>query len=135
MGSAPLLSILGAKYGQTRTKTRTRGSRPMDRFLKFLGGLAIVLLTVPLWGVVIQDLWGWFITPAFGITPPSIWICVGLQASAGVFLTSTLQGLSTIKEKLGCKTDMAELLVQSVLSPLFAWGIGGIIHLIAGWAA
>lgn len=53
-----------------------------------LGCLAVVLslpLIILLRGFVMSILWGWFVTPVFGISSPGLAACLGLSITVDAF--------------------------------------------------
>lgn len=85
---------------------------------------AIILLSLPfawwnaIWG---QFLWGWFVTPLFGIAVPSIWLLAGFFLTVGYF----------VKERTHRKEDTKNYwysLLLGVLQPPCAALIGYIIY-------
>ena len=92
-----------------------------------LGCLALLLAFVPLLllrGVTLHILWGWFITPAFSLPSPGIWMCLGLAMVARAFLP---EGETERKKK-----PFAEEVVTLIVRPLFLSGMtlafGFLVH-------
>ena len=98
----------------------------MGKFLAYTGvaifGIAVAgVLTVLgslLGGVVLQDLWGWFIVP-FGLPELGLAHAIGINIIVG-FLTYRY-----IPSKDG---DGGTAGITPFVYVLFAWGIGAVVH-------
>lgn len=98
-------------------------------------GCLSLLLTLPLamWEAwVVGTLWGWFVTPAFGIGVPAFWHIVGMLVLIGVVKTK-----STDIRREDVDADDADLfsmfrqVIVGVLMPLTGLAWGALIHWIA----
>lgn len=83
--------------------------------------IALVPLTL-LSGLVLTDLWAWFIVPTFGLDPLSLPAAIGLSIIVG-YLTAN-QAPDSDKEPWAVAI---ETVVTSLFRILFAWGAGAIV--------
>lgn len=88
-----------------------------------LAGLALlfVILTTLLGGLVLQDLWGWFIVP-LGVMQISIVHAIGISLVVRLVTYTIPKG----NEDMG---DTLSRVIASILYLLAVWGIGFIVHL------
>jgi hypothetical protein len=84
--------------------------------------VAALVLLAALNGWVLHVLWGWFVTPTFGVAAPSVAMCLGLGLTANLFIHT---GDST-KEKAWWKP-----LLEGFLRAVVVLGVGYIVHLCA----
>lgn len=89
-----------------------------------VGGLIVYGAIVG--AVVVSALWGWFITPTFGIAVPPLPVVAGLSLFAHYV---TYQSQSTYKDH---STNGVQDSVVGMLYPWLALFIGWLIHLWAG---
>ncbi len=89
-----------------------------------LGGLMIYWAIAG--AIVLSALWGWFITPLFGIPVPPLPMVAGLSMVAK-FLTHSQQ--STYQDH---KTNWESDLVMGLVAPWLTLFVGWLIHLWAG---
>src|SRR5688500_6362082 len=87
--------------------------------------LALIVPGIIFTGYVLTILWGWFVTPAFGLAVPSIPIMLGLSLIVGY---STHKIPNTEDNRPANKIFMAAIM-NSLGRPLLYLGIGYIIHL------
>lgn len=95
--------------------------------------IVALLLTLPVtvWRAYVAGiLWVWFVTPAFGLPAPPLWIM------AGLFLMVHMTHQWNIKQATDdLKTDgqrAGVMLFMSVLGPALTLFFGWLIHLLAG---
>lgn len=95
---------------------------------ELLGCVALFLslpLQIALRGFVLNVLWGWFITPIFGMSSPGVVACVGLSVTAAAF-----RGVNTDETEEG---DAGEKCLRLIFWPLFSTllslALGWIVHL------
>lgn len=83
-----------------------------------------VIVSVLMNGWVLSILWGWFISPLFGLPPLSVASAIGLALIFGMFMRT--DNLNEDKTK-----NLGEMIVflvaQAVLSPLFTLFVGWIV--------
>ena len=102
----------------------------MLSFLSFLLPIAGVIL----YAAILQDSWGWFITPEFGIAAPAFWVCAGI---AYMFRVFTKRASRNEVESLLEGSDSSDYLTfvtvffNQIFSPLFNWFVLWIIYCIA----
>jgi len=102
--------------------------------LSCLGMLSLAFVTTIIatvvGGLVIQIMWGWFITPLFGILPPTVVQAIGLS----YFVSA----LSPIKVDTKSKTDnegksilgqAVTACLVAVFQPLFLLALGYVVSL------
>lgn len=97
--------------------------------MEILGRFALFLvLGVPLLllrGVVFQDLWGWFVTPAFGIQAFSLPICIGLMYVVS-FANPNFNGALDDDDDSSTERSLTKFFFVTFYS-LMVWGYGAII--------
>lgn len=76
-------------------------------------------------GYAISVLWGWFITPVFGLPILNIPQAIGL----GLIITFLTQAIDCRKDEDDTKTQIIKSIFIIILRPLFALLIGYIVHL------
>lgn len=87
-------------------------------------------------GIVIHDGWGWFITPEFGIKAPSYAVCVGFWALVRIFCLdgasrADVHAINSESDAEKCEYVLALSLTNSILFPLFYWGLMWVLYCIA----
>lgn len=97
-----------------------------DKILKLLGAFAVLVLVLPLmfwnaWGLSV--LWGWFVTPLFGLPVPLLWQIVGLL----LFVHYALR-----KYDPNDGEKWAEKFMSGIFFPPLAVGIGWVIKTAFG---
>lgn len=98
-------------------------NKPDDRDVA-LGCLLMILLipsVIAFNGYTLHVLWGWFLTPAFGVDPPDVVLCIGLALLVGMFVN-----VDIAKSK---DEGFWEGLAISVLKPIFV----NLFALAFGW--
>jgi hypothetical protein len=96
-------------------------------FVTVLAFPAFIVGNLLLEGHVLNQLWGWFLTPVSGVSPPGWAICAGL---------STLLGVARLKPDWSKQEESSLGLVWGrmighLAGILLMWGIGYLIHLCA----
>lgn len=100
-----------------------------------LGRFTSALLLVPMFvwnaflrGFVLSCLWGWFVTPVFGLAVPPLLACIGLSLMAGYLVSVRLPDRDkTAAEKEVAYSEWRQALTASV-AHLLTLGIGWLIH-------
>ena len=87
-----------------------------------IGLLAIAPLAV-LNGWVITVMWGWFITPQFGLVAPSLVNAIGLALFVGLF-----RGSQPTDDDDDMALAVGKAIGRSVVSPLFTLAIGFVVQ-------
>jgi hypothetical protein len=93
-------------------------------FLMILA-LALIVPGIILTGYVLTILWGWFVTPAFGLAVPSIPIMLGLSLIVGYMTHQT----PAVEDNRTANKIFMTGIMNSLGRPLLYLGIGYIIHL------
>lgn len=75
-------------------------------------------------GFVLQRLFGWFVTPVFGVAVPAIGYCIGL----GLIVSFLTNHGTDSKDERGSTEKLSALWSRQVFAPLFVWGLGALIH-------
>ncbi len=88
----------------------------MDKILGFLGWLAIIAVGMAWSGFVLAMLWGWFITPTFGL------VALTVPAACGMKLMATFMMASLLPEKPPEK--FSKTIFKAAFYPLFILTIG-----------
>lgn len=91
----------------------------------FLLALAAIVPGIILSGYVMTILWGWFVTPAFGLAVPSIPIMLGLSLILSYITHQTIY----TEDNREPNTMLWSALVHSLVRPLITLGVGYIIHI------
>jgi hypothetical protein len=89
----------------------------------FVMFLVIVISTV-LSGFVIQIMWGWFVTPLFGILPPTVAQAIGLSLFVGLFRAV---------ENRGQGTDDGTPKTEKILTGIFVAVVNPLVYLALGY--
>ena len=100
-----------------------------------VGGLAILLIAaviatygVLVSGYVLSILWGWFITPVFGVVAPSVLACAGLAMFTGFLSGNTIRtALSSTSASVEKGSPVAKLFAV-LISPWMVLFTGWVIH-------
>lgn len=87
-------------------------------------GLALGLPADLLRAFVLTQLWQWFVAP-YGLAAPSLLHAYGL-----IVLFSFLRGRSDQSNKAATLMRLLQLVVNSVIASLMAWGIGALIFTV-----
>ena len=104
---------------------------------KFVVGIIAILLAIPvglLGGLVLSDLWEWFIVPATGLQPISVLLAWGIMITLQFTRAGSIVQAANFQIKLnkihGEVEKHAALtgMIQLVVVYLFSWGIGAILH-------
>lgn len=98
--------------------------------LYFIIGLLLVLPLAAWRAYVTTVLWGWFITPTFGVQSPSIWVLAGFATLVMLYQKWN------VKPYIDPDKSMAEQVWLSIIGdallPAMALLSGWIYHLLAG---
>lgn len=100
----------------------------MAELKKFIGHTILWLYSVVVNGFVASKLWGWFLTPVFDITPPSIIHCYGIM----YFLTY-ITGSTSIMIHLSTPDIDHDKLVKILFTPWLLLMFGWVINILAQW--
>lgn len=97
-----------------------------------IGFIVLVCMSIPvslLGGVVLADLWRWFIEPVFDVPSLNYMQAVGLSLVVGFFHIG-------LKTGFGSETEEEDRLVSSFatvfgffLAYLISWGVGAVWHM------
>jgi hypothetical protein len=89
--------------------------------LKLIGAIILTLLLLFITGIVISDLWLWFIVP-LGI--------LSISNAQGIGI-SLLVGLLTLKPAMALnkEIDGITVIATTIITTLICWGMGAIVHL------
>jgi len=98
--------------------------------MKVLGWITFLLISVVLSnilsGYVLSILWGWFITPTFGLPLLSIPIAIGLSLVIR-YLTQDYNNTKNKDESFAY--SLCKALIYSTIKPLFALLMGWVVKL------
>jgi hypothetical protein len=83
---------------------------------------ALVALMVIWQGYVLAILWGWFMVPAFGLTPLSVPMAIGVSMVA-----SSFTGKKRSYNEMTDPKKNWQNMVFPFLSPAFALGVGWVV--------
>lgn len=98
-------------------------------------GLAYILLGLVLWlpatawlAYAASLLWGWFITPTFGIPVPGLWMI------AGLLLVMRLPDITrpSDTDTRDLREKVNDSIATAAIAPLFLIGFGWICHTLTG---
>ena len=96
----------------------------MGKFFGVVGAVVVwlimIVLTAFVQGVVLMNLWNWFIAP-LGVAQINYWLAVGISMTMRVFINSG----SSSKEDDNVWSNF----FGSIIGYLIIWGIGAIIVL------
>lgn len=90
--------------------------------LAVLGVVAVVVVSITN-GWALSVLWGWFVTPIFGITAPTIPMAIGFSLVVGMFSSSSS---SSDKEK-STGQIIGSIIGVAIFRPAFAVFMGWVI--------
>ena len=96
---------------------------------KILGALALLVLDffyMLLRGVVIADMWRWFVTP-LGVPSISMVHAIGFSLFVGLFTMGTASKSNVDADFKGLRGSFT-LIVAFTLVTLMVWGFGAIAH-------
>lgn len=85
-------------------------------------------------GLVTRDIWKWFITPVFHMSPITLGQAIGLGVVMMWANVSVLISLNLLPQKSG--NDKVPGPVQIIVNTavyLIAWGIFALWHIVIGW--
>ncbi len=105
-------------------KPQPSGYELLGRFMVGLLAMTISFANFVLRGFVLQALWGWFVTPTFGVQPPGVAVCVGLFLVVMVFREVPRRKLEDKDRE-----SLAVLITAELLSTGVAFGLGWVVHL------
>lgn len=89
--------------------------------------LVISLVGILLQGVVVRDLWAWFVVPPTGFGFLTLAEALGLVTFAMVFATRTYDDPAGLDEGARNKLLLKRALAAALYA-LFSWGIGAILR-------
>lgn len=92
----------------------------MNNFMKFIGGLVVLVAAVVFSGYALSILWGWFIVALFGLP------ALGISQAMGVSLVVSYM-THQVPPKTEKERSFGEEMLLAILKPLFALGVGWII--------
>jgi hypothetical protein len=88
-------------------------------------GLVLSVAGAIVRGWVLKVMWGWFLTPAFGVSAPGIAVCLGIS-----LVLTMLVGTDSLAAR-GTKQDSRGVLalgLATIFVPLFMLLFGFVIH-------
>ena len=92
----------------------------MVAFLKFIGIVVYSIFAVILGGIVLVDLWAWFIVPVFHMGVLNIPQAIGISILVGYMTHQVSHSKQT--------ESMANIFLVGFIRVLMAWGMGWIVH-------
>lgn len=96
----------------------------MSKFFSVVGAVVVwlimIVLTAFVQGVVLMNLWNWFVSP-LGVAQINYWLAVGISMTMRVFINAG----SSSKEDDSAWSNF----FGSIIGYLIIWGIGAIIVL------
>lgn len=84
-----------------------------------LGTITVMLLLMALRGIVIQDMFNWFVSPAFQVDNIGFWLALGLSATVALMTHDFSQESDKSK-------NIADPFVKGIIVNLVFWGFGWI---------
>jgi hypothetical protein len=101
----------------------------MELMIYFVALLGILLYTF-YYSWIVSYLWGWFITPVFGIETPSVFYILGLFLMIGMLKDKKFKEI--FKKSDSTPKENIKSIIANLLYPIFVLGIGWILHSIIG---
>ena len=93
-----------------------------------IGGAILLSIPLALWAAFcVTPVWGWFITPVFGVPTPSLWMLAGVLLVARI----PVVGLKSETDGKNGFEKLTYTLAFSVVWPPLTFVAGWIYHLFA----
>lgn len=92
--------------------------------MRNFAALLLMVVAVPVGGWALQTVWGWFLTPVFGVPTPALWTCAGIR-SVAAFLTHKMTDEDEDR-------DWLKAACTALVSPPLYVGLAWVIYKIGG---